>query len=163
MTDNGLAALVEALHLIRHMHGDLWPPTDACGCKDEAAAILGPRGVFLPDGLPPLAVLKINGNATAKQVEAIRAIWTDLNAEQAATIATLREQNDGLYAAVQMGAREQDRLRAALDGLVEAGEAYIVAVDADLYRPGTPEDWWNREAALAALRAALATAKEAGG
>ena len=51
-------------------------------------------------------------------------------------------------------------LRAALDGLVEAGRSYIDAVDADLYREGTPEDWWEREATLAALRAALATAKE---
>jgi hypothetical protein len=40
MTDPRTAALAEALHLIRHMHGNLWPPTDACGCKDEAAAIL---------------------------------------------------------------------------------------------------------------------------
>jgi hypothetical protein len=39
--------------------------------------------------------------------------------------------------------------------LVAAAREYVEAVDADLYREGTPEDWWRREAALAALRAAL--------
>jgi len=65
---------------------------------------------------------------------------------------------DLMEAAIREDQRTIATLRAALDGLVEAGESYIVAVDADLYRPGTPEDWWNREATLAALRAALATA-----
>jgi hypothetical protein len=36
----------------------------------------------------------------------------------------------------------------------EAARAYIVAVDV-LYRKGTREDWWKREATLDALRAAL--------
>ena len=89
----------------------------------NAVAILGPRGVFLPDGLDAM-LNKYDLNVVAPLEVAIAT------------------------------------LRAALDGLVEAGESYIVAVDADLYRPGTPEDWWNREATLAALRSALAAAKE---
>jgi hypothetical protein len=108
--DNGLSALAAALHREWLLRPHRLP---------EAAAILGERGVFLPNGLRSVEIY----NHWAVQLD-----------DQAATIATLR---------------------AALDGLVEAAEAYITALDADLYRPGTPEDWWNREAALAALRAAL--------
>jgi len=130
MSDNGAAALASILHdtygcritcrggrLANDRH-----PSHAEAYLDTAAAILGERGVFLPDGL-----------------DAAFDFLARTNAEQAAEIATLR---------------------AALDGLVEVAEAYTTALDADLYRPGTPEDWWNREAALAALRSALATAKE---
>jgi len=44
---------------------------------------------------------------------------------------------------------------ARLRKIEEAARESIAAIDADLYREGTPEDWWKREAALAALRAAL--------
>jgi len=85
--------------------------------------------------IPEIAAME----AENKRLRADLAHCERASTEQAATIATLR---------------------AALDGLVEAGRSYIDAVDADLYREGTPEDWWEREATLAALRAALATAKE---
>jgi len=30
------ADLVRALHLMLHEHGDLWSPTDGCGCSEWA-------------------------------------------------------------------------------------------------------------------------------
>lgn len=33
------ARLERALHLIRHEHGPLWPPTPGCGCNEWAAAL----------------------------------------------------------------------------------------------------------------------------
>jgi len=48
MTDNGLAALAAAMHKRLAIHGRYTPK---CICNFDAAAILGERGVFLPDGL----------------------------------------------------------------------------------------------------------------
>ena len=58
MTDNGAAALGAALH---HYRGtcELWTISEAACSIDHrvvAAAILGPRGVFLPEGLGPVMV-----------------------------------------------------------------------------------------------------------
>jgi hypothetical protein len=80
MTDNGLAALAERLHphtCFDHPDGAHIPPL----CATRAAAILGERGVFLPDGL------------TGEDLR--RSDFVD---EQAATIATLRAALDGLVA-----------------------------------------------------------------
>ena len=51
MTDNGLAALAEALVRADYLSPNGYPATDSF-----AAAILGPRGVFLPDGLPEVSI-----------------------------------------------------------------------------------------------------------
>jgi len=61
MTDNGLAALAEALVRADYLSPNGYPATDSF-----AAAILGPRGVFLPDGLGPVMV------GMAKQIAALR-------------------------------------------------------------------------------------------
>jgi hypothetical protein len=61
-----------------------------------------------------------------------------------AEIARLREQNDGLYAAVQMAAKEQERLRKA------AG--WVVEVDSRYARSFVPP---QLSKAIATLRAAL--------
>ena len=135
MTDNGLAALAAALGEYKAgIIGTFSIPQSAAprwddrsiedreawitGATDDAAAILGPRGVFLPDGV-------------CNHIGLINALK-----DNAATIATLR---------------------AALDGLVEAAAETVAAWD-------EPENYrlriWPR--VEAALRAALATAKEAG-
>ena len=113
MSDNGLAALAAALN--RAARRPQWSCTVDHGgepCPDKplrhAAAILGERGVFLPDGLDAM-----------------------LNKYDLNVVAPLEV--------------EIARLRAALDGLVEAGEEYL-----------TDNAWSNRDA----LRAALVTAKE---
>jgi len=69
MTDNGLAALAEALH---HYRGtcELWTISEAACPIDhrvDAGAILGEHGVFLPDGLGPVMV------GMAKEIAALRA------------------------------------------------------------------------------------------
>jgi hypothetical protein len=33
-------ALTNALHRMRHEHGDLWPPEPGCGCGDWAVALV---------------------------------------------------------------------------------------------------------------------------
>ena len=61
MTDNGLAALAEALVRADYLSPNGYPTTDSF-----AAAILGPRGVFLPEGLGPVMV------GMAKEIAALR-------------------------------------------------------------------------------------------
>jgi hypothetical protein len=62
VTDNGLAALATAIHVGRnHQHdprADERPHAHLISEREqeEAAAILGPRGVFLPDGLPEVSI-----------------------------------------------------------------------------------------------------------
>ena len=83
MTDNGLAALATAIHVGRnHQHdprADERPHAHLISEREqeEAAAILGPRGVFLPDGTVP-SDIGMSWVPTAA--------WE----EQAATIAALR-------------------------------------------------------------------------
>jgi len=176
MTDNGLAALAAALgDLFPHYQREKWPFT----AEQAAAAILGERGVFLPDGLQDdemdialTAAVIANGKAAT------------LIAEQAATIATLREQAGALAVEVTERGREiatlraeNERLadelsgcnsgafdliatiatlRAALDGLEEAAREMAAAytdIEGDLINDRT-------DLAYTALRAALATAKE---
>ena len=73
MTDNGLAALATAIHVGRnHQHdprADERPHAHLISEREqeEAAAILGPRGVFLPEGLGPVMV------GMAKEIAALRA------------------------------------------------------------------------------------------
>ena len=122
MTDNGLAALAERLK--PYQMPDPW--TDdlrtvvMVGTAEEvAAAILGPRGVFLPEGLGPVMV------GMAKEIAA---------------------------------------LRAALDGLVEAAESMLAALDMVGPRSLSSGDdiaWaFARGGVMADLRAALVAAKE---
>jgi len=82
MTDNGLAALAAALHAI---HPGPRPWVGGLTDEEFAVAILGERGVFLPDGL-----------------DAEFDFLARINAEQAATIATLRAALDGLGEAAYM-------------------------------------------------------------
>jgi len=106
MTDNGLAALAAALPLWMTERGapDL--------AETIAATILGPRGVFLPDGL-----------------DAEFDFLARINAEQALTIATLRAALDGLVAAAEYVAdgiasdkpQTANILRAALAAAKESG------------------------------------------
>ena len=75
MTDNGLAALTTVLRdmtsPMRSLMGRQGQFNDAFWQR-EAAAILAPRGVFLPDGLGPVMV------GMAKEIAALRAAHLDL-------------------------------------------------------------------------------------
>jgi hypothetical protein len=118
MTDNGLAALAAALDQVidgGFYYRDLYKTRPA----EDAAAIIGERGVFLPDGL--------QGEPT--QFAGI--VWHERYDAAAATIATLR---------------------AALEGLVEAADLVV----SEYGEHGGPPIGH----AVAALRAALAAAKE---
>jgi len=130
MTDNGLAALAAALHAI---HPGPRPWVGGLTDDEFAAAILGERGVFLPDGMPvPL------GNLTEEEIVAAFKsgyLVPRPPAEQAATIATLRAAMDGLVEPLG-------------EWLIEMMERNLTPAEATLYD---------------ALRAALATTKEAGG
>ena len=121
MTDNGLAALAAALHDI---HPGPRPWVGGLTAEEFAAAILGPRGVFLPDGLP---------RPTASVMQA----YEDGVESQAATIAALRAALDGLVVAAEVACECYEGFRS--DGTL----APLLT--------GTQ---------IAALRAALATAKE---
>jgi len=151
--DNGLAALAAALETVmRDSVARVGGPYAALGSPEVtikfdrpafAAAILGERGVFLPDG-HPLGVEDAIAQGQAR-IAALNARIVDLNAE-------VLDRMDQWYRdslARDELARQQNgkiaTLRAALVGLVEAAE--------DILR-GDEHD---------ALRAALATAKEAGG
>jgi hypothetical protein len=116
MTDNGLAALAAALYHVTLDEDDEGFDGEAGwqfhGSRDDlAAAILGPRGVFLPDGLRSVEIYNH---------------WAALLDDQAATIATLRAALDGLVAAAerhyQQGSNASaDALRVALAAAEEAG------------------------------------------
>ena len=90
MTDNGHAALAAALHAQMPWRYDTYEPEDEIGpinSRLDAAAILGERGVFLPDGLPHDCQTSIRLNqGMAETNERLASEIT----EQAATIATLR-------------------------------------------------------------------------
>jgi hypothetical protein len=124
MTDNGLAALAAALRAT----GPDSPYLDG-GEHDRqwAAAIIGERGVFLPDGLPEAYELAdvVAQRAIGREAQALddaeweRALETRIDT-QTATIATLRAALDGLVAAVSdiadgtEGEQTRAHLRAAL-------------------------------------------------
>ena len=144
MTDNGLAALAAALPLWMTERGapDL--------AETIAATILGPRGVFLPDGL-----------------DAEFDFLARINAEQALTIATLRAALDGLVEAADFRASvEFEKGWHGPDLLL--GIAFWMDKQDD-----RREAEWDTPAARSvqtdvrrwaeALRAALATARESGG
>ena len=128
--DRGLSALAAALHAI---HPGPRPWVGGLTDDEFAAAILGERGVFLPDGMPvPL------GNLTEEEIVAAFKsgyLVPRPPAEQAATIATLRAAMDGLVEPLG-------------EWLIEMMERNLTPAEATLYD---------------ALRAALATTKEAGG
>jgi hypothetical protein len=155
MTDRGLAALAKAIHLLHHhvtiVNGQPSPDFDG----EFAAAILGERGVFLPEGLADRDTLD-GANALG-----YREGYRTAQERQAATIATLR----GAY-------------REAADWITAVQSHYVLGPEA------SPEDIFmvageRQEAEIATLRAALdriwranhvvhsasaalATAKEAG-
>ena len=139
MTDNGLAALSLPVH-------DLLDSLGYCGVRGVhlpwndvsaiAAAILGERGVFLPDGRP--------GDSMTRYLEAEADVGRLLAVvdQQAEAIATLR--------------------------------AALAAAEALLAAAFSGDDYWTTNSIpmeaprgvvrkVRALRAALATAKEAGG
>ena len=139
MDDRGLAELATALHHFL--------PDALSGCSPQtvvhrqqhlldAAAILGERGVFLPDGLP------IPADCMAPDVHhewtgPMRSCGCPNAREQAATIATLR----GAY-------------REAADWITAVQSHYVLGPEA------SPEDIFmvageRQEAELATLRAAL--------
>jgi hypothetical protein len=39
-TDQTRSDLIEAVHLMRHEHATLWPPTEGCGCEEWVDAML---------------------------------------------------------------------------------------------------------------------------
>jgi hypothetical protein len=149
MTDNGLAALAAALHdlaareavgiVVENEITDngITAHSRACTPADHeafAAAILGERGVFLPDGLPEgpqCPWMDTGSDERCGQIEGHEPphIFAWHRCRAAATDATIAT------------------LRAALDGLVEAASA--------------PSAMQAHEWAL--LQSALATAKKAGG
>jgi len=142
MTDNGAAALAAAL---RDIHPGPRPWPGGMTSIECAAAILGPRGVFLPDG-HPLGVEEAIAQGQAR-IAALNARIVDLNAE-------VLDRMDQWYRdslARDELARQQNgkiaTLRAALDGLVEAAGWH-------LDNANRPNEGHVR------LRAALATAKE---
>jgi len=99
MTDNGLAALTEALH---HYRGtcELWTMSEASCPIDhakDAAAILGPRGVFLPDGLPEVSIKGLLEDFDgAPYPEDFQRAVAVREADYLGQIATLRVALDGL-------------------------------------------------------------------
>jgi hypothetical protein len=148
--DRGLAALAAALH--PHICG---PVVHVCG--NAAAAILGERGVFLPDG-HPLGVEEAIAQGQAR-IAALDARIVDLNAE---VLDRMDQWHRDSLARDEL-ARQQNRkiaaLRAALDLVVAAAEAVqeCCAVEESW---GGPEQCAYHITLRAAFRAALATAKD---
>ena len=151
MSDNGLAALAAALPLWMTERGtpDL--------AETIAATILGPRGVFLPDGLDAVR------EADTLEIIRLQHEWANANGdavreqdEYHEEILALKISCDAYAGSFERASATIATLRAALDGLVEAAQmavpalAYGAPVQAAAGL-GDPEP---------AFRAALATAKE---
>jgi hypothetical protein len=164
MTDNGLAALAAALEAPLLMRGVRFygpiPPEPLSDLDMVAAAILGERGVFLPDGL--LRVEVTSDRATCNHIG------------QAATIRDLRDKlavDDEIIPS--LGERLETALatiatlRAALDGVQAIIDEPLSVHDHTFDVDGkAPVELVRMGAEVAAedfrgaLRAALATAKE---
>jgi len=115
MTDRGLAALATALH----EHGTMGSPTVAMDseCLREAAAILGERGVFLPEGLPIPADV---GHRNAHDPDAL--LITE--AELARAVLKACDHNGwGVYRTLAGGASWIDRRTVSAAILAEIREA----------------------------------------
>jgi len=111
MTDNGLAALATAIHVGRnHQHDPRAGERPHAHLisereQEDAAAILGPRGVFLPEGLGPVMV------GMAKEIAALRDALDGLAKAAQEVIAA-----DGAIARQEPGADQRwDCALAALD------------------------------------------------
>ena len=145
MTDNGLAALAAALQEA----DDSWnqmESTDGRWRDFIAAAILGERGVFLPDGLPHDCQTSIRLNqGMAETNERLASEIT----EQAATIATLRAQ----YAAQLNLTIEANSTIATLNGIIDLNNADIRDRDESLVMVRAAVVKQREE--IATLRAAL--------
>jgi hypothetical protein len=118
MTDNGLAALAEALHREFCPEKAQHPVPSPHRMCDFGPAILGERGVFLPDGLlcgcgDLFSTLDDYGDHRDMVHGPVLSV-TD--------IATLRAVRDAAQAVIDDWYQEDEiaRLRDALDGLVEA-------------------------------------------
>jgi hypothetical protein len=127
MTDNGLAALAAAMEL--HFRPPDAPPGGSYTMETyrrDAAAILGERGVFLPDGLPDYNI------AYAAGVE-------DGKGEQAAEIATLRAALDAHHRGLTLAGDGPDKcaICAALAAAKEATDGG--ATEPDPNRKGMPK------------------------
>ena len=139
MTSNdpqGTAALAVRL-------GDEWG-ADPAACRGLAAAILGPRGVFLPDGLATL-----EGHRICEE-------------NMDASLATLRAENDRLREMLATEAKIADTKRAEISALRDALDGLIAEVERSSHGgpPAYRPDLCRCGKFNCALRAALAAAKE---
>jgi len=140
MTDNGLAALAAALERVAMRPSGL----SIASYEEHAAAILDPRGVFLPDG-HPLGVEEAIAQGQAR-IAALDARVVDLNAE---VLDRMDQWHRDSLARDEL-ARQQNGKIATLRAALEAARLELIQdVDPD--------------AVIDAIDAALATAKEAGG
>jgi hypothetical protein len=137
MSDNGLAALAAALREFRARPdwAGFWTP------EQEAAAILGPNGVFLPDG-PREEYAELYGWVADASTRIDR---------DAATIAALRAALDGLVEAADPALAWMAE-KCVPDGAEYAAEGHLFSLSIGELNEG--------EAIRDALRAALAKAKE---
>jgi hypothetical protein len=133
MTDPSIAALAEALSRTSEAGPQgmaTWPErwADALLADPEFIAIFADeRFAAWQKGLATRIEEYDSTIASLRAAaDGIPLLLADIT-ERDAEIARLREQNYGLYAAVQMGANEQDRLRAELDAVKMARDAYATA------------------------------------
>ena len=171
VTDNGLAALAASLHL--EECGDTGTFSHVLHVP-KAAAILGPRGVFLADGLDGLIPWTcIYCEGTWPRDEPITVLQDHIRVcdkhpfrAADATIATLRAEleNAEWYTALRERDEEIATLRAALDGLVEAAREVVIQ-RGRYYRDGVEDPALSvvPRISLRRLDVASVTAKEAGG
>jgi len=165
MTDNGLAALAAAMEL--HFRPPDAPPGGSYTMETyrrDATAILAALDgwTLVPDGLtgPTEAEHNYVLRLAADEIATLRAEWTDHrerchHSDPDGVIAHALAVNDEQAATIAI-------LRAALDGLVEAGEIALM-IRQDLVRDGSTSMYTALEPlrhATGEARAALATAKE---
>jgi hypothetical protein len=149
VTDNGLAALAAALYSVNvSPHTEETDPQFA----EWAAAILGERGVFLPDGRFPEGKYP-DGSIVVSVAESASFIEDEypdeiayIQAEQAATIATLRAVEKAALVIAKMDPWYQD-----------PDDGWVCVFCGT--RPITGQQH-DSECSWEVLRAALATAKE---
>ena len=166
MTDNGLAALAAAMLKQRdRIEGVEMTPNGADYC---AAAILGPRGVFLPDGLDAVR------EADTLEIIRLQYEWANANGdamreqdEYHEEILALKISCDAYAGSFERASATIATLRAALDATTEAlwdacdcpyhgqDDAHRKVLDNHQPYCNVAQDPIN-----SLLRAALATAKE---
>jgi len=159
--DRGLSALAAALHAI---HPGPRPWVGGLTDDEFAAAILGERGVFLPDGLDAVR------EADTLEIIRLQYEWANANGdamreqdEYHEEILALKISCDAYAGSFERASATIATLRAALDGLVAAGEEILPEVErldlSEHYERGSVP--YSEHPLIEALRAALAAAKEA--